>query len=124
MEQTALKEKLCLVMPLLNERQRRRLLAAGRGVVGGLEALVDPSTRGDPMSPLRWTCKSVRQLAETVSRQGHRVSPQVVSELLHKAGYSLQANAKRLEGCHHADRDAPFVHLNGEGKRVLAAGRP
>ena len=85
---------------------------------------MDPSARGDPMSPLRWTCKSVRQLAGTLSEQGHRVSPQGVSDLLHKAGYSLQANVKRLEGCHHADRDAQFAYLNQEVKRFLAEGWP
>jgi hypothetical protein len=103
---------------------RKRLTQADPGLAGALEALVDPSARGDPMSPLRWTCKSVRQLAETLSGEGHRVSPQGVSELLHQAGYSLQANAKKLEGCHHADRDAQFAYLNQEVKRFLAEGRP
>jgi len=89
-----------------------------------LEALVDPDTRGDPQSPLRWTCKGVRELAGALSAQGHPVSYQVVSELLHKAGYSLQANAKRLEGAAHPDRDAQFRYLNEQVKAFMAAGDP
>src|SRR5437879_2859829 len=89
-----------------------------------LERLVDPVTRGDPESPLRWTCKSVRQLAEELVRQGHQVSPQLVSELLHERGYSLQANRKTREGGEHPDRDAQFEHLNAQAEAFLAAGEP
>src|SRR5512134_2565222 len=151
--------KFATILPHLNERQRRLLLAAeaqalGRGgitqvaraagvsrptihrglaelaapagegrvrrrgagrprseerdptLVADLEALVAPTTRGDPMSPLRWTGKSVRHLAAALQAQGHRVSTWVVRRVLHAADYSLQAPVKVLEGSHHPDRDA------------------
>jgi transposase len=77
-----------------------------------LEALIEPTSRGDPESPLRWTTRSVRNLAAELRRRGHAVSHQTVSELLHGLGYSLQANRKTLEGTSHPDRDAQFNHLN------------
>jgi transposase len=171
-------QRLTAILPYLNERQRRLLLAAeaevlGRGGVsrvarasgvsrvtihkalqekgksspndtrirrtgGGrkkkrehdpslvtdLEQLISPSTRGDPMSPLRWTCKSTRQLAEELSKQGHDVSEHLVRELLHEADYSLQANAKTLEGSHHPDRDAQFQYLSDQTREFLARGWP
>src|SRR6266542_6475377 len=173
-DDTLLAQKLAALLPYLNERQRRLLLAAearalGRGgisrvaraarvsrptiqhglmelehpadmnrvrrtgggrkplrerdpaLVAALEALVDPDTRGDPMSPLRWTCKSTRQLAEALTRRGHPVSHDVVGELLHSAGYSLQAPAKTLEGKQHPDRDVQFRFLNEQVKAFLAA---
>src|SRR5438067_6301758 len=89
-----------------------------------LERLVEPVTRGDPESPLRWTCKSVRKLTEELSRQGHQVSRQLVSEMLHDLGYSLQGNRKTREGGEHADRDAQFEHLNAQAQAFLAAGDP
>jgi transposase len=89
-----------------------------------LERLVEPVTRGDPESPLRWTCKSVRKLAEELTHQGHQVSHQLVSELLHELGYSLQANRKTREGGDHPDRDAQFAHLNAQAEAFLAAGEP
>ena len=89
-----------------------------------LERLVEPGSRGDPMSPLRWTCKSVRQLADALRELGHRVSYQVVSELLHEAGYSLQANAKCHEGSKHPDRDGQFVYINEQVQGFLDAGYP
>src|SRR5215210_503835 len=170
--------KLATVLPHLNERQRRRLLAAearalGYGGVsrvaraagvprqtiptalhdldqpgldagrvrrpgGGrkaaptrdpallteLEALVDPDTRGDPLSPLRWTCKSTRQLAAALAERGHRVSHQTVAALLRAADYSLQAPAKTLEGVQHPDRDAQFRYLNEQSKAFLARDWP
>jgi transposase len=79
-----------------------------------LEALVEPVTRGDPESPLLWTCKSVRQLASELKRSGHRTSHRMVAELLHQMDYSLQANRKTLEGSSHPDRDAQFQHINGK----------
>jgi hypothetical protein len=175
---TALAEKLGTILPHLNERQRRWLLAAearalGYGGVsrvaraagvsratlhkarrelaqpavasdrvrrpgGGrkrlrdrdptlladLEALVDPDTRGDPMSPLRWTCKSTRHLATALAGQGHQVSHRVVADLLHAADYSLQAPTKTLEGAQHPDRDAQFRYVNAQSTAFLAAGRP
>jgi len=89
-----------------------------------LERLVEPVTRGDPESPLRWTCKSVRHLAKELIRQGHQVSHQLVSELLHDLGYSLQANRKTREGGEHPDRDRQFEHLNAQAQAFLAAGEP
>ena len=103
---------------------RKRLSAKDPGLVGALDALVDPTTRGDPMSPLRWTCKSTRQLAHTLTLQGHPTSHRVVAELLHAQGYSLQANAKMLEGGQHPDRDAQFRYLNERVEAFLAAGLP
>jgi len=75
-------------------------------LLADLEALVEPTTRGDPASPLRWTCKSVRRLAQALQAQGHQVSRTLVAELLNAAGYSLQANRKTKEGDSHPDRDA------------------
>ncbi len=89
-----------------------------------LEALIEPGTRGDPESPLRWTTRSVRNLAAELVRGGHRVSHQTVSELLHDLGYSLQANRKTLEGTAHPDRDAQFSHLNGAVQLALSLGEP
>ncbi len=89
-----------------------------------LERLVEPVTRGDPESPLRWTCKSVRKLATELSLRGHRVSHQLVSELLHELGYSLQANRKTREGGDHPDRDAQFEYVNAQAESFLAAGEP
>jgi Rhodopirellula transposase DDE domain len=77
-----------------------------------LEALVDPVTRGDPMGPLRWTCKSATRLATELQGQGHGVSERTVNRLLHSLGYSLQANRKTIEGRQHPDRDAQFQHIN------------
>jgi transposase len=169
--------KLAAILPQLNERQRRLLLAAeaqalGRGgvtqvaraagvsrptihrglaelaapgaegrvrrrgagrrrseerdptLVADLEALVAPTTRGDPLSPLRWTSKSARHLAAALQDQGHQVSEWVVRRLLHAADYSLQAPAKVLEGSHHPDRDAQFGYLNEQSAAFLAAGLP
>src|SRR5215210_4921010 len=89
-----------------------------------LERLVEPATRGDPGSPLRWTCKSVRKLAEELGRLGHRVSHRLVAELLHDLEYSLQANRKVLEGSQHPDRNAQFEYLNAEIQQHVAAGEP
>src|SRR6266436_4836868 len=89
-----------------------------------LERLVEPVTRGDPESPLRWTSKSVRKLAKELQRMGHQVSHELVSELLHALGYSLQANRKTREGGTHADRDAQFEHLNAQAEAFLATGEP
>ena len=89
-----------------------------------LERLVEPVTRGDPQSPLRWTCKSVRRLARELQGQGHRVSYQKVDELLHALGFSLQANRKTREGNDHPDRDAQFAQINATSEAFLAAGDP
>ena len=89
-----------------------------------LERLVDPDTRGDPMSPLRWTCKSTRQLAAALQVQGHQVSYRTVARLLQQLEYSLQAPRKVLEGGDHPDRDAHFDYLNAQVTAALAAGQP
>ena len=89
-----------------------------------LEALIEPTSRGDPESPLRWTTRSVRNLAAELRRQGHAVSHQTISELLHDLGYSLQANRKALEGTSHPDRDAQFRHINEAVQLQLALGEP
>jgi transposase len=93
-------------------------------LLAALERVVEPSSRGDPERPLRWTCKSVRQLAKELRGQHHAVSHQLVSELLHELGYSLQANRKSIEGTGHADRDAQFEHINGRVSAFLRAGDP
>ena len=87
-------------------------------------ALVGPSERGDPMSPLRWTCKSLSQLAAALVAQGHRIGRTVVGELLHQQKFSLQANRKTREGDSYPDRDAQFVQVNSSVKAALAAGQP
>jgi Rhodopirellula transposase DDE domain len=89
-----------------------------------LERLVNPATRGDPMSPLRWTCKSTRQLAEELQDQGHDVSHQTVALLLQAAGYSLQSNRKTREGGSHPDRDAQFEHINARVVALQRRGQP
>ena len=89
-----------------------------------LEQLVEPTTRGDPESPLRWTCKSVRQLAAELQRQGHHASHQLVSELLHELGYSLQANRKTIEGASHPDRNAQFEYINRQVRAFVRTSDP
>jgi Rhodopirellula transposase DDE domain len=89
-----------------------------------LERLVDPETRGDPMSPLRWTTKSTVKLADELTEQGHRVGPRTVARLLRDHDYSLQGNAKKIEGKQHPDRDAQFRYLNSQVTAFLEAGLP
>ena len=89
-----------------------------------LERLVAPTTRGDPESPLRWTGKSVRTLASALREHGHQASHQLVANLLHELGYSLQGNKKTLEGADHPDRDAQFVHINEQVLAFQAQGQP
>jgi hypothetical protein len=93
-------------------------------LVPALLALVEPDERGDPMSPLRWTTKSLRHLADQLTRQGHPVSAPTVGKLLRQHGFSLQANAKTLEGVQHPDRDAQFRYLNEQVKDHQADGEP
>src|SRR6266576_453051 len=94
------------------------------GLVPALLALVEPDERGDPESPLRWTTKSLRHLAGELARQGHPVSAPTVSSLLRENGFSLQGNAKTLEGEQHPDRDAQFRYINEQVKDHQAAGEP
>jgi hypothetical protein len=102
----------------------RRLHERDPGLLPTLDRLVDPDTRGDPQSQLRWTCKSTRELAETLTAQGHPVSDDTVGRLLKQQGYRLQRTAKTLEGAQHPDRDAQFRYLNEQAKAHLAAGQP
>jgi len=103
---------------------RKRIVESDSDLVGDLEGLVEPATRGDPESPLRWTCKSVRRLAEELQRQGHVISYPVVAELLREQGYSLQGNRKSQEGDSHPDRNAQFEYINRKVKRFLASQQP
>ncbi len=103
---------------------RRPVEELDPGVIAALLALVEPDERGDPMSPLRWTVKSLRNLAEELAVAGHRVSAPTVGRLLKQQGFSLQANAKTLEGAQHPDRDAQFRYLNEQVKTHQANGQP
>jgi Rhodopirellula transposase DDE domain len=103
---------------------RKRLTQTDPELAAALDALVDPDTRGDPMSPLRWTCKSTGQLALALTRGGHPVSAGTVGTLLRESGYSLQANAKTIEGAQHPDRDAQFKYLNQTAREFRDAGLP
>ncbi len=103
---------------------RKKTVSRDRTLVRDLERLVDPTARGDPKSPLRWTCKSVRRLAEELGRMGHQTSHRMVAEILHELHYSLQGNRKTLEGTRHPDRNAQFEHINRCVKAQLDAGDP
>jgi transposase len=103
---------------------RKPLGAHDPHLVRALETLVDPVTRGDPMSLLRWTCKSAAKLAAALQTQGHAVSERTVNRLLHDLGYSLQSNRKTLEGRAHPDRDAQFQYLNRRAKAFQQQGQP
>ena len=122
------------------EKGRRKHLPGGRSrragggrkpltfhnpeLVQALQKLVEPMTRGDPESPLRWTSKSTRHLAAELKRQGYSIGERKVADLLHQMGYSLQANAKTLEGRQHPDRNAQFAYVNEQTKKFLALGLP
>ena len=118
--------------PLPEEPRRIRREGAGRkklvdrdpSVREALERLVEPTTRGDPQSPLRWTCKSLMQLSRELSGQGHTISHVSVGVLLKDIGYSLQGNRKTLEGGSHPDRNAQFEYINGKTQAALSAGQP
>ena len=94
------------------------------GLEAALEALVDPLTRGDRTSPLRWTCKSRAKLTAALTEQGWRVSSTTVGRMLHQLGYRLQSNRKRLEGTSHPDRNAQFEHINRVADQFLGEGQP
>ena len=93
-------------------------------LVSDLEGLLEPATRGDPESPLRWTSKSIRRLADELIRQGHATSARMVAKLLKQMGYSLQANSKTLEGSKNPDRNAQFEHIREQVGASLATGDP
>jgi transposase len=103
---------------------RKRIDVNNPGIKAALERLVEPDTRGDPQSSLRWTCKSTRRLAQELTAQGHAVSPTTVRNLLRETGYSLQANRKTREGMSHPDRDAQFRYINRRVKAQQRQGQP
>jgi len=103
---------------------RKKLLEKDPRLLADLEALVEPGTRGDPESPLRWTSKSLRTLARQLHGMGHAVSYPVVGALLREAGYSLQANQKTREGTPHPDRNAQFEYIPRRVRRQQRTGQP
>lgn len=103
---------------------RKKITQTDPELLAALESLVDPLTRGDPESPLRWTCKSTRRLAEELARLSHPVCPRMVAYLLCEAGYSLQANRKTREGSSHPDRNAQFEYINKQVKKFQRSGQP
>jgi hypothetical protein len=103
---------------------RKPLVQTDPGLLAALESLVEPVTRGDPESPLRWTCQSTRRRAEELARQDHRVGPRTVAALLRAAGYSLQANRQTREGLSHPDRNAQFEYIHASVTGFLLRGQP
>jgi hypothetical protein len=104
---------------------RKKIRDQDPSVLKHLRALIDPSSRGDPMSPLRWTCKSTRQLAEALAREGYKASHRAVAEMLKHLGYSLQANSKTIEeGSDHPDRDDQFNYINQQVRGFMRRGLP
>jgi transposase len=115
-------------LPPFRQRQpgggRKPLTEADSTLLADLDQLIDPDTRGDPESPLRWTCKSTYHLAEALLEQGHRISQRTVYRLLVTLGYSLQSNRKTEEGADHPDRDAQFQFINRQVQRFQRQGQP
>jgi len=105
-------------------RRSRPLTEIDRGLLVALEALIEPTARGDPESSLRWTCKSTRRLAQELTQQKHPVGPSTVATLLRRAGYSLQANRKTREGASHPDRNAQFEYINACVQQFQRRGQP
>ena len=103
---------------------RKRLADTTPQLVQELDALIDPSTRGDPESPLRWTCKSTYKLADALQKKGHQITQKTVYSLLHELGYSLQSNRKIAEGKQHPDRDAQFYFINRRVKQFQKRTQP
>ena len=116
------------VAPPLSVRRpgggRKSATAKDPTLMADLLALVEPTTRGDPMAPLRWTCKSLRTLAEELHVLGHAISHVLVGQLLQAQGYSLQANAKVIEGKQSPDRDTQFRHINAAASAAIARRQP
>ena len=103
---------------------RKRLIEKDPAIIRDLELLLEPDIRGDPESPLRWTCKSTRKLAEELKKQGHRIGERKVAQLLYDLGYSLQSNRKTKEGASHPDRDAQFKYIYSKIKTFQDRGQP
>ncbi len=130
--QQGIKELLERPEGMESSSRRIRRVGAGRkttvtddaALLAALESLVEPVTRGDPESPLRWTCKSLRQLATELGEQGHSVSHTSIGGLLKQLGYSLQGNRKTLEGADHPDRNSQFEYINTRVEEALSKGQP
>jgi transposase len=103
---------------------RKKTIEKDPTLKGDLELLIEPATCGDPESPLKWTCKSVRKLTDELRKRGHRTNRSTVAELLHEMGYSLQANKKNIEGTSHPDRNAQFEHINSKATAYLDEKQP
>jgi len=103
---------------------RKRIIEKDATLERDLELLLEPCTRGDPESPLRWTSKSLRKLARELAYMGHKIGKSAVAGVLRKMGYSLQANRKTLEGSSHEDRDAQFQHISSRASKFLQGGHP
>jgi transposase len=103
---------------------RKKLKEKDPSLLQDLDELLEPATRGDPETPLRWTCKSTTKLAEELTARGHPVSQRTVCDLLDELGYSLQANRKTKEGSSHPDRDQQFVHISEKVKELQSIGQP
>lgn len=121
-------------LPIVDKEYKPRIRTKGGGrkkltekdptLLRDLDALVEPMTRGDPESPLRWTCKSTPKLAKELAEQGHRVSQRTVCSLLNQLDYSLQSTRKTREGARHTDRDAQFNHIANVATEYQQAGDP
>jgi transposase len=103
---------------------RKRLEQVAPTLIGELEALINPATRGHPESPLRWTSKSTSKLAQQLQVRGYKISPRTVARLLQKLGYSLQSNRKTLEGANHPDRDEQFQYIHDQAYEFQSRGQP
>jgi len=103
---------------------RKKLIDQQRGLLTALDALVDPTAKGDPENPLKWTSKSVRKLAKELNAQGYKICHKTVSSLLKELGYSLQANKKSLEKNQHSDRDKQFKQINEKAAQMYRYGCP
>jgi len=115
-------------LPVDRSRQkgagRKGILHYNPKIAEALESLIDPVTRGDPESPLRWTCKSTRRLADELTEKQHQISPRKVAELLDQLGYSLQGNRKTREGINHPDRNAQFEYIYESVRKFHRSGQP
>jgi len=103
---------------------RKKLTETDPTLLADLQSLVEPTTRGDPMAPLLWTSRSLRNLADALQVMGHRIKHNVVADLLRQLDYSLQSNRKTREGSNNPDRDAQFAYINAQMKAALTAGQP
>ena len=103
---------------------RKKTTTKHTNVTQELNVLIEPGTRGDPESPLRWTCKSTRRLSDELKQRNIDICPNTVSDLLYEMGYTLQANRKTREGIDHPDRNDQFLYINEQVKKFLRAGQP